>query len=774
MREFVNDLGVHCPVNCVVFVVEAYVVLCSPRIDFWYTTVLSSIVTEWYRVAWADKKVRNFRYNFSSRRCWRQWHAFIEKCKRQRVTRAELYKAKQSAFQKRERSIRERAESEAAYDLKTVRESRKLRKAAVRRGLTRAGAEAAFVELARNVEQQHTDAILNLTTVQHEAGMDEHESDGAESSRIATTTVHNVQDSTDPNSSFPSEREEDSRVHPDIIGAVGSILQHIEIEAKTIESVRLIRGLEGELDQLRGHLFELESAVRSRRLADPDDPDMSMLIEQAFQMRVHCTEIEEAIEMERQSHHNAILCRSNSSNKTSIANEDSQRPSDSVRSDSPRRTRYGKLLLGARDNIDSSAAHVSRLQRRNHELSTEIERMQAFQLQLKQLAASRGKEFQQHLCVMKTQGMQAALAAGEQAKRHLWAMLEQWCYAVGIAFDSIANSRRRNTTILAFLRLARPVQIQKARKHFEVFTTSVQFGTWRRYTAMMKSIRETAHVRFRCCYSSFKRWKQAARLNRIYRTRGLRWEIMRRKQLLCLFSSWMTDSPLDASHHHRYTCLAKWAEYTQQRVGRRHVVALHNMVTKQRLLRRAFVALFLGLKPVHQGKKAADGYIERNFVADIQLWQHLLRAELHLVTRHQRMIYRSYRRHCWRSASCEAARMPRQRLQRAAMAVNEQMKLDQATVLAAYAGDEQLHTLWPTIFQRRSSRNMACLALAKQGLDRFVSSIQLANIAHLRPVIRSSIVGVGTLLWLLRARISIQSRTHSYEKLIRQARASIL
>ena len=46
--------------------------------------------------------------------------------------------------------------------------------------------------------------------------------------------------------------------------------------------------------------------------------------------------------------------------------------------------------------------------------------------------------------------------------------------------------------------------------------------------------------------------------------------------------------------------------------------------------------MFLGLKPQHQG--AAMGYVEKNLLADVTLWQHCLRAEVGLLSdRHRRV-----------------------------------------------------------------------------------------------------------------------------------------
>jgi hypothetical protein len=48
----------------------------------------------------------------------------------------------------------------------------------------------------------------------------------------------------------------------------------------------------------------------------------------------------------------------------------------------------------------------------------------------------------------------------------------------------------------------------------------------------------------------------------------------------------------------------------QAKAARRSLVDLRLRAKHRRLLRRAFLALFLGLKPKNQGDRAADGYVE--------------------------------------------------------------------------------------------------------------------------------------------------------------------
>ena len=756
-----------------------------------YACVLSIVMTEWFINTNGIRRAREFAYEFCCRSLWIQWQDFVSKMKMKRGTRAELYKNKQEAFHKRGRLIREQAEAEAMYDLKSVRQSRKIKKAKLRRGLKRAGAETVF---ENKLNAQSPDEPIDDASDDDKDTAAVQQGDDAQLAAVETvdktaavetvveTELAEPMDGIDgaegpasQNGAEEIDAAEDG-IHPDVSGAVVGILQAIEADANSVESLRLIDGLQRELDQLRGLLFELDSAVKSRRLADPDDPELSALVERAFQTRVHCTELEEALLSEERSHQSSISAAASTSAEDATPNfgGESEEEEEGQEQEPPRPSKYSKLLLNARANIDSSACHLSVLHRRNNEMTAEIERMREFQLQLQRLAASRGKEFQQHLQAMKSQGMEAALLAGDAAKKQLWAMLQQFCGAVGIALDSVKRTRHRNTCILAFLRFARPVQIRKARRWFAMCNMKAKFGTWRRYNALMKSIRETAHVRFRCNYSCFNRWKRATRLTRIYRTRGLRWEILRRKHLLCLYSVWMDDSPMDSAHYNRYTCLAKWAEYTQQQVSRRSAVTMRNAIVHRRHLRRAFMALFLGLKPVHQGESAADGYVELNFMADTQLWQYMLRSEIHLNSRRQRRIHQFYRRRSKTSALKAARKMPRQQLQRARASILAQQKHDQAAILAKYATDRQLHSMWPIIFQMRSSKELGSWELSKESLVRYASSIQMSKMPQLWPIIRSSWIGIGTILWVLRARLRIQARTHAYEKLVRQARANQL
>ena len=103
-------------------------------------------------------------------------------------------------------------------------------------------------------------------------------------------------------------------------------------------------------------------------------------------------------------------------------------------------------------------------------------------------------------------------------------MLNQLCDAFSLGLEAVASARLRNHTILAFLRLAKPVQIEgEGPLLYAPMRTHV--NVWRSFTTMMRAIRETAHVRFRCFYTWFRQWKVAGRASRIYRSRGLRREI---------------------------------------------------------------------------------------------------------------------------------------------------------------------------------------------------------------------------------------------------------
>ena len=81
-----------------------------------------------------------------------------------------------------------------------------------------------------------------------------------------------------------------------------------------------------------------------------------------------------------------------------------------------------------------------------------------------------------------------------------------------------------------------------------------------------------------------RRWRKEARSQRIYRTRGLRFEVQCRRSLLVRFSTWLRDSPHSAYRCGRYALLSRWIEFVQRQVARRELCKLHKAL--QALWRR--------------------------------------------------------------------------------------------------------------------------------------------------------------------------------------------
>ena len=220
----------------------------------------------------------------------------------------------------------------------------------------------------------------------------------------------------------------------------------------------------------------------------------------------------------------------------------------------------------------------------------------------------------------------------------LLGMLHQLCDAFGLGLDAVASARLRNHTILVFLKLAKPVQIRKARAHYNLNLLRAHVDVFRRYTAMMKAIREVAHVRFRCYYTWFRKWKTNGRASKIYRSRGLRHEVEQRRVALKRFSTWLHEAPHQAYRCGRYALLARWVEYVQRKVARRELFRLFQNLQNLHKRRQAYTAMFNGLKSQYHGEMKHIGYVEKNLMADLELWQHCMRAEVGLLSDRHRHV----------------------------------------------------------------------------------------------------------------------------------------
>ena len=284
-------------------------------------------------------------------------------------------------------------------------------------------------------------------------------------------------------------------------------------------------------------------------------------------------------------------------------------------------------------------------------------------------------------------------------------------------------------------------------------------GVWRRFTAMMAATRSLAHVRFRCCYTVFQRWRREARRSRIYCTRGVRSEVQCRRDLLRRFSDWLRDAPFDAHQFGRYSVLARWIEYSQRRVVRRELCRLQTSVQLLRRRRKAFLALFLGLKPQHQG--SSSGYVEKNMTADAQLWKFMLRAEIGLLSDKHRAVNRRELQNM-RTSGLQTMTV-RRRFQIVQEHIELRVQNEQAVLLEVFKDRTAWIPVWGAIFQARTSALMKCLKAMQEWAKRVERLLYTPAASYLAAVCCDHVrAPLG--MWVLRARLRIRHLEDSAEQ----------
>ena len=177
-----------------------------------------------------------------------------------------------------------------------------------------------------------------------------------------------------------------------------------------------------------------------------------------------------------------------------------EEPDDAVR----RPSKYDSVCAEAAKSVQSGGAHLVQVRRRENRVAAEIERINEEQARLAKALAKRNSAFAEELAKLQAR-MQERMDAASSGENPLISMLEQLCDAFGIGLDAVARARQRNLSIKIFLKLAKPVQIRKARASWRRQLMRSHLDTLRRYTAMMRAIRQVAHVRFRCFYVVFRR-----------------------------------------------------------------------------------------------------------------------------------------------------------------------------------------------------------------------------------------------------------------------------
>jgi len=292
--------------------------------------------------------------------------------------------------------------------------------------------------------------------------------------------------------------------------------------------------------------------------------------------------------------------------------------------------------------------------------------------------------------------------------------------------------------------------MRKAGKHFHKYSTTIFFGVWCRFTSMMAAIRNLAHVRFRCCYFSFQRWRTETRKFRIYCSRGLRREVIYRRDLLQRFSNWLRESPFAGYQFGRYSVLARWIEFVQRRVARRELCRLTISARLLNRRRQSFFAMFLGLKPQHQD--SPPGYVEKNLAADANLWQFMLRGEVGLLSDKHRAVNR--REHSRKRKGGLAHMTMRRRF----LALEERIKLqlqhERALVLQSFGHEADWVPAWSPIFQKRTTAVLACFREVVEW------SKQTERLLHNSSTISVAAICTESILpqlaaWVLRARLRI-------------------
>lgn len=424
-------------------------------------------------------------------------------------------------------------------------------------------------------------------------------------------------------------------------------------------------------------------------------------------------------------------------------------------SESARRSKYARVLEEAAKHIDSAKPHLKQVRRREKRVIADIERINAEQERLAAKLAKRNSEFAAELERLELR-MQERLALSQE--NPIFRMLDQLCDAFSLALEAVARARLRNHTILAFLRLAKPVQLKKARAHYSMHLMRTHVNVWRSFTTMMRAIRETAHVRFRCFYTWFRHWKVASRASRIYRSRGLRREIEYRRCQLRKFSVWLHEAPHHAYRCGRYALFARWIEFTQRNVARRSISELFQKLCQLHKRRQAYAAMFLGLKPQHHGERAMIGYVEKNLMADLELWQHCLRGEVGLVSdRHRRV---NGREQMARKLLGKGTMTGRRRLAMAELGLKAQIKHEHALSLEAFHDRIEWVPHWGTVFDMRSSQVLRYFEAAKQRAEQMMRMQKDPRTTDegVKLLCRSERFRVSIALWLMRARVKESAR----------------
>jgi hypothetical protein len=419
------------------------------------------------------------------------------------------------------------------------------------------------------------------------------------------------------------------------------------------------------------------------------------------------------------------------------------------------RSKYAAIFAVAAKHVDSAQPHMKQVRRRQKRVSAHIERINAEQERLAANLDKRNSAFASEMERLELR-MQERLAMATE--NPLVGMLNQLCDAFALGLDAVASARLRNHTILAFLRLAKPVQIRKARAHFRLGVLRAHVGVWSRFTAMMRAIRETAHVRFRCFYTWFRRWRSASRGSRIYRSRGLRREVEYRRRLVRQFSTWLHEAPHQAYRCGRYALFTRWIEYVQRRVSRREMFVTFQKLMGLHKRRQAYTAMFLGLKPQHHGERALIGYVEKNLMADLELWQHCLRAEIGLLSdRHRRVNNREITS---RKLLGKGTMTARRRLTVAELELKAQIKHEHALSLEAFHEKIDWVPHWGTIFDLRSAHVLQHFAAAKELVARMqrMEKDPRTTDDGVRLLCRSERFRVSIALWMMRARVKDRSR----------------
>ena len=424
-------------------------------------------------------------------------------------------------------------------------------------------------------------------------------------------------------------------------------------------------------------------------------------------------------------------------------------------SEAKRRSKFAKVFDEAAEHIDSAQPHLQKVRRREERVVAHIERINAEQEKLAAALAKRNSAFAAEMQRLELR-MQEMLARSQE--NPLIGMLNKLCDAFSLGLDAVARARLRNHTILAFLRLAKPVQIKKARAHYNRNLMRTHVDIWCRFTAMMRAIRQLAHVRFRCFYTWFRHWKIASRASRIYRTRGLRREVECRRVLLRKFSAWLHKTPHQAYRCGRYTLFSRWIEFTQRKISRRAMFELFQKLGGLQKRRQAFTAMFLGLKPQHHGERAMIGYVEKNLMADLELWQHCLRGEVGLVSdRHRRV---NAREKMARKLLGKGTMTGRRRLTMAELGLKAQIKHEHALSLEAFHDKIEWVPHWGTIFDMRSTEVLAFFEAAKERAAKMARMEKDPRTTDegIRLLCRSERFRVSIALWLMRARVKESAR----------------